>query len=93
MQATPSSSVSQRRRFEGTVVSVSGPSTAVVRVDRQVAHPKYGKYYTISKKFMIDDPAGAAKLGDVVEVEECRPLSRQKRWRYRSTIRRAQPIA
>ena len=89
MQATPSSTP-KRRRFEGVVVSVSGPSTAVIRVDRQVAHEKYGKYYTISKKFMIHDPAHAAKVGDIVEVEECRPLSRQKRWRYVSTLRATQ---
>lgn len=92
MQVTPSST-SKRRRFEGVVVSISGPSTAVIRVDRQVPHEKYGKYYTISKKFMIHDPTKAAKVGDKVEVEECRPLSRQKRWRYISTVRAAEQAA
>lgn len=88
MQASPSSP--SKRRFEGVVVSVSGPTTAVVRIDRQVAHEKYGKYYTISKNFMIHDEKSAAKVGDIVSIEECRPMSRQKRWRYISTIRSAQ---
>lgn len=84
---TPSSST--HRRFTGVVVSTAMKSTAVVRVDRQVAHKKYGKYFTVSKKFKIHDPAGAAKLGDVVEFEECRPLSRDKRWRYTATVKAA----
>ncbi len=90
MSATPSSISSSKRRFEGAVTSVSGPTTAVVRVDRQVPHEKYGKYYTISKKFMIHDEKSVAKVGDIVVIEECRPVSRQKRWRYLSTIRSAQ---
>ncbi len=93
MQASPLSTSSSYRRFEGVVASVSGPTTAVVRVDRQVAHPKYGKYYTISKKFMIHDPMSAAKVGDTVEIEECRPVSRHKRWRYVSTLRSVQKTA
>ncbi len=89
MSVTPPSSTSPKRRFEGVVKSVSGPTTAVVRVDRQVSHEKYGKYYTISKNFMIHDEKSVAKVGDTVVIEECRPLSRQKRWRYLSTIRSA----
>jgi small subunit ribosomal protein S17 len=88
MTSSPSSPVT-RRRFEGVVVSISGPSTAVIRVDRRVAHAKYGKYYTLSKRLMIDDPKGVAKRGDTVLIEECRPLSRHKRWRYLSTVRTA----
>lgn len=88
MSSTSSiASTSKRRSFEGRVVSIAGASTAVVQIDRRVAHPKYGKYHTLSKKFLIDDPKGAAKLGDVVAFEECRPLSRHKRWRYVSTVR------
>jgi len=60
--------------------------TAVVRVDRRVAHAKYGKYFTISKKFKIHDPEGAAKLGATVEFLECRPISRDKCWVYASTL-------
>lgn len=63
--------------------------TAVVRVDRRVAHEKYGKYFTISKKFKVHDETGAARMGDTIEIEECRPVSRDKNWRYISTIKAA----
>lgn len=79
---TPSTS----RRLQGVVVSTKMQKTAVVRVDRRVAHAKYGKYFTVSKKFKIHDPEGAAKLGATVEFSECRPISRDKRWIYASTI-------
>lgn len=75
-----------RRRLRGTVVSAKMAKTVVVRVDRRVAHPKYGKYYTVSTKLKVHDASGAAKVGDLVEIEETRPLSKEKRWRYIKTI-------
>jgi small subunit ribosomal protein S17 len=63
--------------------------TAVVRVDRQVTHSKYKKKYTISKRFKVHDPEGKAHVGDVVEFEECRPISKDKRWRYVRTLNAA----
>jgi len=74
------------RRLQGVVVSTSMQKTAVVRVDRRLAHPKYGKYFTRSTKFKVHDPDGKAKLGDTVEFAECRPLSRDKRWVFVSTV-------
>jgi len=76
-----------RRRLEGVVVSVKMAKTAVVRVDRRVSHPKYGKTYTISRRFKAHDEHGKAKLGDVVVIEETRPISRDKRWRYIRTVK------
>lgn len=80
---------SSHRRLSGVVISTAMPMTAVIRVDRRVAHSKYGKYFIRSKKFQIHDPAKAAHLGDMVEFEECRPLSRHKRWRYIATLKNA----
>lgn len=77
---------SARRRLRGTVVSAKMAKTVVVRVDRRVPHPKYGKYYTVSTKLKAHDEAGMAKVGDFVEIEETRPLSKEKRWRYIKTI-------
>lgn len=77
-----------RRRLQGVVVSTAMKATAVVRVDRQVAHEKYGKYYVVSRKFKIHDPAAAAHVGDTVAFEECRPVSKDKRWRYLSTVKK-----
>jgi len=78
-----------RRRLQGVVTSTAMQKTAVVRVDRQIPHPKYGKYYTVSRKFHVDNPTGAAHVGDVVIFEECAPMSRLKRWRYVSTVKAA----
>ncbi|HEU0051142.1 MAG TPA: 30S ribosomal protein S17 [Patescibacteria group bacterium] len=77
------------RRHQGVVTRTAMKSTAVVRVDRQVAHEKYGKYFVVSKKYKIHDPKSEAHVGDVVEFEECRPISREKRWRYISTVKKA----
>lgn len=74
------------RRLRGTVVSTKMQKTTVVRVDRRVAHPKYGKMYTVSKNFKVHDPDAKARVGELVEFEECRPLSKDKRWRYVRTI-------
>ena len=79
----------QHRLLEGVVTSAKMQATVVVRVDRRVAHEKYGKYFTISKKIKVHNPDGKAKLGDTIEFEECRPLSRDKRWRYVATVKTA----
>ena len=84
----PSSPITTRRRLQGVVTSTAMKNTAAVKIDRQIAHPKYGKYYTVSRKFLIDDPKGAAQLGDLVEFEECRPISRRKCWRYVRTVKK-----
>ncbi|MBI4139244.1 30S ribosomal protein S17 [Candidatus Uhrbacteria bacterium] len=75
-----------RRRLQGVVVKAAMMKTIVVRVDRRIPHPKYGKYYTRSAKFKVHDERAAAKIGDVVEFEETRPISKDKRWRYLRTI-------
>jgi small subunit ribosomal protein S17 len=86
--STPSS----HRRLTGTVVSTAMQKTALVRIDRRVTHAKYGKMYTISRKFKVHNPDAKAHVGDVVEFEECRPLSKDKRWRYIRTVTAA-PVA
>jgi len=76
----------QQRRLRGTVVSTKMTKTAVVRVDRRVAHAKYKKMYTVSKNFKVHDPLGKAHDGDLIEFQECRPLSKDKCWAYVRTI-------
>ena len=74
--------ISTRRQLIGTVVSAQKtPKTVVVRVDRTVIHPKYGKRTIVSRKFMAHDEAMTVKEGDTVTIEETRPLSARKRWR------------
>ena len=79
----------KRRRLQGVVTSTAMTDTAAVRVDRRVADAKYGKYFTVSKKFLVHDPGHAAHVGDLVEFEECRPLSRRKCWRLVAVIKPA----
>ena len=78
-----------RRRLQGTVVSTKMAKTIVVRVDRRIPHPKYGKYFLTSMKFKAHDERGDAKQGDVVLIEETRPISKDKRWRYVKTVKAA----
>jgi small subunit ribosomal protein S17 len=69
-----------RRELHGVVVSDKADKTVVVRVDRRVQHPVYKKFVVRSKKFMAHDEANRFKVGDVVRIRECRPLSARKRW-------------
>lgn len=67
--------------FTGTVVKTAMKDTATVRVDRYVKHPKYKKYRTLSKKFLVHDPGNTAQVGDTVTIVATRPLSRMKRFK------------
>lgn len=71
----------KRRRLKGVVVSDKMDKTVVVRVDRTVLHSKYLKRYTKSKRYKAHDEQNAAKVGDLVTIEETRPMSKDKRWR------------
>jgi len=73
--------VKQKRTFQGIVVSDRMDKTRVVRVDRMKVHPKYHKHYKVSKRFKVHDEKNEYHTGDTVIFEECRPLSRDKRWR------------
>ncbi|MFC7331643.1 30S ribosomal protein S17 [Rhodocista pekingensis] len=69
-----------RRILQGTVVSDKGDKTIIVLVERRVMHPVYKKFIKQSKKYAAHDEANAFKIGDVVQIEECRPISKRKRW-------------
>lgn len=70
-----------KRQLEGIVVSTKMQKTVVVRVDRVTIHPKYNKRYVVSKKYKAHDEKGIAKEGDLVLIEACRPISKDKKWR------------
>jgi len=78
-----------RNEKVGLVVSTKMQKTIAVEVSRRVPHPVYKKIVKKRKKFYADDQEGAARVGDVVRIVECRPLSRLKRWRLAEVIRRA----
>ena len=69
-----------KRVLTGTVVSDKGDKTVVVRVERRVKHPLYGKIIKLSKKYHAHDEANAFRLGEQVRIEECAPVSKLKTW-------------
>jgi small subunit ribosomal protein S17 len=69
-----------KRVLTGTVVSDKGDKTVVVRVERRVKHPLYGKIIRLSKKYHAHDEANAYKSGEQVRIEECAPISKKKTW-------------
>ena len=83
----------RRKTLIGEVVSTKMAKTIVVEVDRQKAHPFYKRVVKRSKKFYAHDENGTAHLGDVVKIEETRPLSKLKRWQLKDVIRRAAQVA
>ena len=69
------------RKFVGLVVSDKSDKTVVVKVESVKKHPKYHKRYVVSRKYKVHDEKNEYKIGDKVTFVECRPLSRDKRWR------------
>ncbi len=69
-----------KRVLKGTVVSDVNDKTVIVRVERRIMHSVYKKYITRSKRYTAHDAENACKIGDVVRIRECRPLSKTKRW-------------
>jgi small subunit ribosomal protein S17 len=69
-----------KRILQGVVVSDKNAKTKVVRVERRYTHPVMKKTVRQTKKYHAHDEENVAKQGDVVRIEECRPMSRQKRW-------------
>lgn len=75
-----------RKTRTGVVISRSGDKSVVVRGERRLPHPVYGKVVRQFKKYHCDDPKNECKVGDTVEIVECRPLSKTKRWRVVAKI-------
>ena len=69
-----------KRVLTGTVVSDKGDKTIVVRVERRVKHPLYGKIIKLSKKYHAHDADNAFHTGEIVRIEECAPVSKLKTW-------------
>lgn len=77
------------RSLQGSVVSAAMDKTITVQVERQVKHPLYKKYIRRSTKFHAHDENNECTAGDVVRIEECRPLSRHKSWRLVEVVTKA----
>ena len=81
-----------KRTLTGQVVSTKMDKTIAVLIERQVEHPIYKKYLRKSTKLLAHDENGDCAEGDVVAIEECRPLSKRKAWRLQRVITRANVV-
>jgi small subunit ribosomal protein S17 len=88
-ETTTTEKASRRKQLVGEVVSTKMQKTIVVEVDRRKSHPLYQRVVARSKKFYAHDEQNSAHVGDVVRIEETRPLSRLKRWRLIEIVRKA----
>ena len=69
-----------KRVLQGTVVSDKNDKTVVVKVERRFKHPLFQKTVRRTKNYKAHDEANTKKVGDAVFIEECRPISKNKRW-------------
>ena len=80
------------RTLVGRVVSDKMQETATVLVERRVKHQMYGKVITRSKKYHAHNANNDAKMGDLVQIVECRPMSRTKTWQIAKLLERAEVV-
>lgn len=79
----------EQRTLVGTVVSDKMDKTVSVAIERQIKHPKYGKYIRRTSKIMAHDETNDCRTGDRVAISECRPMSKNKAWQVVNVIERA----
>ncbi len=89
IQTPAPAAVRKKRTMQGVVVSDKMDKTVVVKVTRQVMHPRYKKFVRHSTRYKAHDAAESCGEGDLVTIVESRPLSKQKRWRVQSVDRKA----
>ena len=71
----------ERRTAEGRGLKANNLKTRVIAVEQRIAHPLYGRVIRRTAKFVAHDEKNESNVGDLVRIEECRPMSRTKRWR------------
>lgn len=91
-EAAEKESGTNGRTLTGRVVSDKMQNTVTVLVERRVKHPLYGKIVTRSKKYHAHDENGEFHEGDLVLIEECRPISKTKSWRVARLIEKARTV-
>ena len=86
------SEAANKRQLTGRVVSDRMNKTVTVLIERRTTHPLYGKVITRSGKYHAHDEGNECKEGDLVTIEECRPLSRTKSWRVVGVLEKAKIV-
>ena len=83
---------SKVKTLTAAVVSKSGDKSVTVVIDYKVKHPKYGKYMRRRTKLAVHDERNQSGVGDVVEIAQCRPLSKRKSWRLLKVLEKAEKV-
>ena len=86
------SEAANKRTLTGRVVSDKMKKTVTVLVERRVKHPLYGKIMTSSRKYHAHDEKSEYREGDLVTIEECRPLAKTKAWRVVNLVEKARAV-
>ena len=81
---------SKIKTLTAAVVSKSGDKSVTVAIDYKVKHPKYGKYMRRRTKLAVHDEHNQSGVGDVVEIAQCRPLSKRKSWRLLKIVQKVE---
>ena len=89
VNTTPEHTPGKKNEKVGSVVAAKMAKTIVVEVTRRVQHPQYKRVISKRRKFYAHDESGTAKVGDVVRIIECRPMSKLKRWMLGEVLRKA----
>ncbi|MEC8147893.1 MAG: 30S ribosomal protein S17 [Pseudomonadota bacterium] len=80
------------RSVNGTVISCKTEKTILVLVERRIKHPLYRKFVRKSSKIMAHDEKSVCAEGDIVSIEECRPISKNKSWTLKELIKQSEKI-
>jgi len=83
---------SNKRVLKGVVSSNKGDKTIVVSVKRSVRHPLYSKSYSVTKKYHAHDEKNEVNIGDTVQIIECVPISKNKRWNLESIVEKTKEL-
>ena len=77
-----------RRQVEGRVLKANNIKTRIVAIEQRIPHPLYGRIIRRTAKFVAHDEREESQVGDLVRIEECRPMSKTKRWRLVDVLER-----
>ena len=77
-----------RRQVEGRVLKANNIKTRIVAIEQRIPHPLYGRIIRRTAKFVAHDEREESQVGDLVRIEECRPMSKTKRWRLVDILER-----
>ncbi len=83
---------SKIKTLTAAVISKSGDKSVTVAIDYKVKHPKYGKYMKRRTKIAVHDEQNQSGVGDVIEIAQCRPVSKRKSWRLLKIVQKTEQV-